>query len=116
MEYFEETFADIALVSALERIRQLENAVKKHRDQKGDDRCYLDDLELYKVLYDNVEPDLALPSKEVFLKNCERYFECRKNPNAEPIVDNIQGRWMTRLELLEIEQMKRKLKEYDNKG
>jgi hypothetical protein len=59
--------------------KKLKEAIAKHRDQKGDDRCWLDDQELYSVLGDQVA-QTALPSKEVFLGNCAKYFECRQNP------------------------------------
>lgn len=61
------------------RIHELEAAIRKHRDQRGDDRCWLDDMELYVVLGEAVNPAiLTLPPKDVFLGNCARYFECRQ--------------------------------------
>lgn len=71
-----------ALVSALaaekERSAELQAAIRKHRDQKMDDRCWRDDHELYAVLGEGV-PDTALPPRDIFLGNCERYWECRKS-------------------------------------
>lgn len=69
-------------MSAAARIAQLETAIQKHRDQRGDDRCWLDDLELYAVLGDGAEADLTLPPREEFLGNCARFFECRQR-NAD---------------------------------
>lgn len=64
------------------RVTTLEEAiavVKKHRDQQGDDRCWLDDKELYAAF--GLEPaETGLPPKEEFLGNCARYHACRQNP------------------------------------
>lgn len=68
----------------LVRIKTLEAAIRKHRDQRGDDRCWLDDMELYAVLGEPIHPNiLALPPRETFLGNCARYFECRQR-HADP--------------------------------
>ncbi len=63
---------------AMARIAQLEAAIRKHRSQKLDDRCWLDDEELYSALDDGVKADTALPPKETFLSNCNRFWECRQ--------------------------------------
>ncbi len=39
------------------RIRQLENAIRTHRNQKADDRCIEDDDRLYEALGDGVKCD-----------------------------------------------------------
>lgn len=59
------------------RIKELETAIRNHRDQKGDNRCWLDDLELYKVLNDGKSGDLSLPPKCEFLESCSRFWEQR---------------------------------------
>ncbi len=53
-------------------------AIRKHRDFRGDDRCWMDDVELYQSLPEGYEPPKADASVE--LKNCERYISCRHNP------------------------------------
>lgn len=64
------------------RILELENAIRKHRDQKLDDRCFLDDQELYKVLNEPIPEDYnAIPPIDKMLKNCKRYLEKRCNPD-----------------------------------
>jgi len=73
--------AEIArLKSEVERFK---NAIRKHRDQKGDDRCWLDDLDLYSMLDDGEPVDFSLPPKEEFLKSCERFYCQRQNPAAQ---------------------------------
>jgi hypothetical protein len=56
-------------------------AVRRHRDYRGDDRCYMDDEELYRALPEGYTP----PAREVAveLENCRRYLECRRNPATE---------------------------------
>ncbi len=57
---------------------RLRTAIRKHRDQRGDDRCWLDDEELYKTLPEGFVPPERDASVE--LKNCEKYIACRRNP------------------------------------
>lgn len=57
------------------RVAQLETAIKRHRDQRVDDRCWMDDLELYKLVGGTA--DNSLPAKEKFLANCARFYEAR---------------------------------------
>lgn len=59
----------------------LENAIRKHRDQKGDDRCWMDDEELYRMLPEGYEPGKRDTSVE--LANCQRFMACRQNPKTE---------------------------------
>jgi ribosomal protein S27AE len=60
-----------------EEIDKLRAAIIKHRDQRGDDRCWLDDLDLYAVLDDGVQADNSMPPREGFLANCARYYDNR---------------------------------------
>ncbi len=55
---------------------RLSAAIRKHRDYRGDDRCFQDDAELYSVL---PEGDTR-PAREtaVTLENCKAYIECRQ--------------------------------------
>jgi hypothetical protein len=61
-------------------IDQLEAAIRKHRDQRLDDRCWMDEYELYEVLPEGIDPtfvDLRLLPKDVMMRNCEHFVECR---------------------------------------
>ena len=62
-------------------------AVRVHRDQVGDYRCWVDD----QVLYHRVLPELkgvdpVLPNQADFHRQCELYFEHRQNPQ-EPVCE-----------------------------
>ena len=74
------------LFERLERVEaenaKLEAAIRNHRDQRGDDRCYLDDAELYSVLGES-EAVTVLPPKEVFLANCARFHASRQKPGEK---------------------------------
>lgn len=53
-------------------------AIRKHRDYRGDHRCWMDDEELYKVLPEGYTPPARDSAVEI--KNCERFISCRQNP------------------------------------
>lgn len=74
---------------ANDKLAALEQAIRNHRDARGDDRCWLDDINLYKALGEPVPPgmELALPNRDAFLKRCEQYFEYRQAPGC--------GVWVT---------------------
>lgn len=63
-----------------EKIAHYEVAIRKHRDMKGDDRCWLDDEELYNTLPEKYFPP-ARDSK-VELCNCAKFIESRHNPKV----------------------------------
>lgn len=64
-------------------IERLEIAIRQHRDQRGDDRCWQDDLKLYEALPEGLgKAELGLPSPEEMLKNCKRYITCRHQPGT----------------------------------
>jgi hypothetical protein len=70
----------------------LRAAIKKHRAQRADDRCWLDDLELYRVLGDGIQDyDPSMPPREDFLANCARYYDRRC----------VRGNWPTYQQLQE---------------
>ena len=58
-------------------VMKLRKAIRLHRDEKGHDRCWLDDQRLYEALPETKPADFTLPPKDEFLVNCERYWECR---------------------------------------
>lgn len=65
--------------AAVARVAALEAAIRNHRDQRGDNRCWLDDRELYAVI-DDTQADTALPEKPEFLQSCERFWQQRQAP------------------------------------
>lgn len=67
--------------AAKETIEFLMNAIRKHRDQRGDDRCWLNDEELYKVLPEGYTPPVR--DTKVELEMCRKFIECRHNPATQ---------------------------------
>lgn len=55
-------------------------AIRRHRDYRGDDRCYKDDTELYQSLPEGYK----VPEEEVEidLNLCAKFKESRKNPST----------------------------------
>jgi hypothetical protein len=70
--------------------KRLRDAIAKHRDQRADDRCWLDDLELYQALGDNQLADNSLPPREKFLANCERFYDCRAQAGNWPSYQELE--------------------------
>lgn len=76
-------FARLRILGALheQEIQHLHEGIRDHRDQKGHDRCWLDDDKLYQLLPEGPENyNSSLPSREEFLGNCVRFFETRQGP------------------------------------
>lgn len=73
--------ADRVIVSRSAELATLQAAIRKHRDFRGDDRCWEDDVELYKTLPEGYEAPASDTAVE--LSNCQRFIECRQNPSTE---------------------------------
>lgn len=71
----------VELGQARHEIGRLRDAIRKHRDYRGDDRCFLDDEELYAILPEGYTPRER--DSAVELKNCERFIASRQNPKTE---------------------------------
>jgi hypothetical protein len=63
-------------------VLRLREAIRLHRDERGHDRCWLDDMRLYAVLGEN-SGDQTLPPKCEFLTNCEIYWLERQPKTQE---------------------------------
>lgn len=63
-----------------DEVLKLRNGIRAHRDQKGDDNCWLDDqMYLYGLLPEKIGAEPELPNKDLMMLNCSRYYECRQN-------------------------------------
>ena len=64
-----------------EEVIKLRSVIRYHKNQKGDDRCWVDDLRLYEALPEGADGhDSTLPTEEVFLENCKRFCRSRQVP------------------------------------
>ena len=95
-----------------QRVKELEDAIRKHRDQKYDDRCWMDDLELYKVLGEEIPVGQnQLDSPCEMMANCVKFISSRHNPALEYRSPN---REIERLEN-EIKELKLQLRHVYNR-
>jgi len=67
------------LALAVRELRILRAGIRAHRDARGNDRCWLDDLVLYRLLRDRDTGLTALPDRQTFLANCERFHANRQH-------------------------------------
>lgn len=79
-----EDIGSVQVQCLIEYALSLENAIKEHRDARGDERCWLDDKVLYMALHDE-QPVTALPPREEFLESCSRFHAQRQNPSSLPL-------------------------------
>lgn len=89
----------------LQRIIDLENAIKTHRSQKADDRCIEDDDRLYEALGDGIKCDRRVGDKAAMLRNCERFIDNRCQGGGWPNYAQLEaeiGQAHHALDLMEI--------------
>lgn len=68
---------------AKDEILKARNAIRGHRDEKGDDRCWLDDDLVYQCV-PGYKPVTMLYPKEDFLKQCRVFKERRSGLSSYP--------------------------------
>lgn len=73
----------------------LRSAIRRHRDQKADDRCIEDDDALYEVLGDGIRCDRRVGNKEEMLANCKRFIERRCEGGHWPAYQELELRIAT---------------------
>lgn len=83
-------------------INRLREAIIRHRSQKADDRCILDDDELYAVLGDGIKCDRRVGDKTAMLVNCAKFIDNRCEAGgwktyAELEKENQEMRWKASL-------------------
>ena len=71
-------------------IVELRNEIRWHRDQRGDDRCWLDDDKLYKTLPEKTGAYTSAPPTGEFRRLCVEFFESRQRPD-EPAAAEPEG-------------------------
>ncbi len=74
------TVLSTALCIACYEIRHLRAGIRAHRDARGNDRCWVDDEALYRLLGTEHEATTLLPERAVFLENCARFHANRQHP------------------------------------
>jgi hypothetical protein len=71
----------------IEEVRRLRAGIRAHRDSSGQDLCW-HHPQLWGLLPDRVEPQIAVPPWPKFLRGCLKYRESldRQAPGA-PVLD-----------------------------
>ncbi len=59
-------------------ILTLRNAIRRHRDQKGDDRCWLDDYFVWACIPGSPTDPTTLPSFDAGMAECKKFFLYRR--------------------------------------
>lgn len=68
----------------VERIQQIRTAIRTHRDQVGDDRCWLDDHHVWRLLSDSKNDLTVLPDFETAMRSCVAFYEYRRATRTDP--------------------------------
>jgi hypothetical protein len=66
-------------------LKFLRAAIRYHRDQKGDDRCWIDDNKLWALLPDSPPDLVGLPSFDEMMKRCSDFFQYRRAEAPDPV-------------------------------
>ncbi len=77
-----------------ERIIELRDVIRYHRDQKGDERCWLDDFIVWKTI--SGKDITELPTYEEGMKRCRAYFTLRSAESFDETVADViydKARW-----------------------
>lgn len=78
--------------STLENIKTLRDSIRYHRDQKGDDRCWVDDYRLWALLPDTPPKPTALPPFPEMMKRCGAFYRYRRADTPDTIpADAVQN-------------------------
>lgn len=71
---------ETALAIREEQIKKLSDGIREHRDARGDDRCWRDDVTLYQLLPEGFAPEKL--DSYVELERCKDFIACRQNPST----------------------------------
>lgn len=83
---------DMTISMLMDRVEELEAAIRTHREQKADDRCIEDDDRLYAALGDGVKCDRRVGDKAEMLRNCARFIERRCQGGEWPSYAELEAR------------------------
>ncbi|MDO8493134.1 MAG: hypothetical protein Q7S19_01145 [bacterium] len=69
----------------IEAILERRSIIRVHRDQRMDDRCWLDDYPVWLMLNDTPEEPAKLPVHEEMMNLCKNFYVFRREPKADKI-------------------------------
>ncbi|MDO8520672.1 MAG: hypothetical protein Q7S52_01000 [bacterium] len=65
-------------------ILERRESIRSHRDERGDDRCFLDDYLVWKWL-EGTPADPVIMTKEEGMKQCMLFYEHRRAETSDPV-------------------------------
>src|SRR5690606_32948778 len=67
------------------KIAAIRAAIRHHRDEKGDDRCWLDDYFIWDFLPDSPGVPTTLPPGDEAMAACRAFYNLRNAPTPDPV-------------------------------
>jgi hypothetical protein len=76
----------------LAEVKKLRGGIRRHRDSTGHELCW-HHPQLWELLPEKIDPDLAVPAWPQFLRGCLRYRESldAQLPDAPRVTDEFEG-------------------------
>lgn len=68
-------------------IKLIRAVIRWHRDQKGDDRCWLDDFKVWQMAFDRIT-EVHFPDFETGMAICRVYYAYRRTDYPDPVPEN----------------------------
>lgn len=88
LSHHKESLESMSNSELLFAIRERRNYLRWHRDQKMDDRCWIDDLGLWAFLLDTLPHEGKIPSFEEGMRACREFYARRRAEAPDPIPQN----------------------------
>ena len=87
----DEDLKQLTRVELLAEVKKLRAGIRRHRDSTGHNLCW-HHPELWELIPEKVEPDLAVPAWPQFLRGCLRYRESldAQLPDAPRVTDEFE--------------------------
>lgn len=89
-----EELADLDKSQLMKAIKDRRKAIRYHRDQIGDDRCWLDDGLVWAALNTTPAEPKVLPDYEKMMEHCSAFFYKRQEKEFDQIKDQMdETKW-----------------------
>jgi len=70
--------SDATIIALAAEVKRLRSGIREHQHQTGHSLCWLNDLDLWRLLDATAEyPHATLPVRDEFFGQCRRYYESR---------------------------------------
>lgn len=81
----DDDLTDMSREDLLAEVRRLRAGIRKHRDSTGHELCW-HHPDLWSLLPESLDPEIAVPPWPKFLRGCVRYRESldKQRPDAPP--------------------------------